>query len=111
MGENMVSRKTRDDMMNVICDYYKDGRTGGLYKKYLYENGFENPDELRQTVDILCSMGYITQDNLHGIQLTFLGKCYFEREADKSREKRVENIRYIITTSIALAAFIKSFFF
>lgn len=39
------------------------------------------------------------------------GKAYVEEKVALAHDKRVENIRYIITTIIAVAAFIKSFFF
>lgn len=39
------------------------------------------------------------------------GKAYVEEKAALVHDKRVENIKYIITTVIAVAAFIKSFFF
>ena len=58
-------------------------------------------------------MGYLTvKKDITGdsdILLTDAGKCYFEQKADRDHEKRIENIRYIITTAIAVVALIKSF--
>lgn len=42
---------------------------------------------------------------------TTLGKKYVEDYLEKQKTKTIESIRYWITTTIALAAFIKSFFF
>lgn len=98
--------------MKVICDFYSNiAETSVVTNKYLYEHGFIDEGKRRQIINVLCSMGYITYDNLSGIQLTDKGKCYFEVESDRANEKRIEMIRYVITTSIAVAAFIKSFFF
>ncbi|GAC42779.1 hypothetical protein [Paenibacillus popilliae] len=45
------------------------------------------------------------------LEITFEGKIVLESEHKLSKAKRNEWIRYIITTTIATAAFIKSFFF
>ena len=39
------------------------------------------------------------------------GKHYLQFQQEKRKRKQIEWIRYIITTAIAVAAFIKSFFF
>lgn len=43
--------------------------------------------------------------------ITTLGRITFEDAQDNRKSKKYEWIRYIITTIIALAAFVKSFFF
>ena len=45
------------------------------------------------------------------LEISYLGRVALEEEQKISREKRNELIRYIITTTIAVAAFLKSFFF
>lgn len=45
------------------------------------------------------------------VEITPLGEDALELDQKSKHEKRVEWIRYIVTTIIALAAFIKSFFF
>ena len=57
----------------------------------------------------------LDKDSLFGInaplQITLDGKAELDMAQKISHEKKVEWIRYWITTSIAVAAFIKSFFF
>lgn len=45
------------------------------------------------------------------LEISYLGLVTLENDRKMSREKRNELIRYIITTAIAVAAFLKSFFF
>lgn len=45
------------------------------------------------------------------LQITLDGKAELDMAEKLSHEKKVESIRYWITTGIAVAAFIKSFFF
>lgn len=45
------------------------------------------------------------------LSITYLGVSALEEAKETAREKRNELIRYIITTAIAVAAFLKSFFF
>lgn len=65
---------------------------------------------VKETGEISDGWGsYIDAKRYYEIDLP--GKAYVEGRAALAHNKRVENIRYIITTAIALAAFIKSFFF
>lgn len=65
----------------------------------------------------LDAKGYISiaQNAVSGkllqIHINKSGITYPADTAERVREKRIEWIRYIITTAIAVAAFIKSFFF
>lgn len=112
-----ISKRNRDKAMRIICDFNVNrDRKAFITTESLYGLGFPKDVDAKQTVDVLEAMGYVTYFDLFQrgskfIELTDEGKCYFERKADRSREKRIEWIRYIITTLIALAAFIKSFFF
>lgn len=45
------------------------------------------------------------------LEITFLGKAAIENEKRLSKKERNDLIRYSITTAIAVASFIKSFFF
>lgn len=45
------------------------------------------------------------------LKISYPGQIALEENRKISREKRNELIRYIITTAIAMAAFLKSFFF
>ena len=53
--------------------------------------------------------GSLDYDNTYSV--TEYGDGYIQYRKQHLREKRKEDIRYWITTAIAVAAFIKSFFF
>ena len=87
----------------------------------------KDPDQLFEVVCFLRKQGYLRVESNHAmlediksedpissrdpLEITFQGKAALESEHKISKEKRNEWIRYWITTVIALAAFIKSFFF
>jgi len=107
-------KKYRDIAMRAICDF--DDIFSTMEPKDLYAHGLPHNINATHLVDTLRSMGLITykwsaQDGIYSIDLTDTGRCYFERQHDLSRKEKIEWIRYAITTAIALAAFIKSFFF
>ncbi len=112
----VFSKRTRNQAMRIICDYYKSAnQLWALGTNDLYRHGLSKDVDAEQLADTLEAMGYIELTRYYNdpsaINLTNSGKCYFETKADRLDEKRVEWIRYIITTAIAVAAFIKSFFF
>jgi len=105
------SKKNRDTAMRIICDFYEDGEIHESLKiNQLHQKGLPKNIDPGQISRVLESMGYIEVTRYLNapstIRLTPDGKCYFERKADISREKRMEWIRYIITTAIAVAALI-----
>ncbi len=113
---NPIKKKHRDIAMQAICDFHAHRDPGhSIGPKYLYYHGLPESIDANYLVEILQSMGYITcKKDIHGnkeISLTDVGKHYFETNMDLTHEKRVEWIRYIITTGIAVSAFVKSFFF
>ncbi len=111
---NSFSKRTRDQAMQIICDYYADeSQPWPLDTNGLYDRGLSKSTNAEHLASTLEAMGYVelTQyyDGPSAITLTNSGKCYFETKADMLHEKRIENIRYIITTAIAVIALIKSF--
>ncbi len=105
------SKKHRDQAMKIICDFHAHrSMEHFISPEYLHYHGIPQNIDVVQLVDVLRSMGYLKiKKDLNGtsfILLTDEGKCYFERKADITHDKRVENIRYIITTLIAVAALI-----
>lgn len=86
-----------------------------------------DPDQLFEVVSFLRKQDYLRVEPNHALlediksgdpissrdplEITFKGKAALESEQKISKEKRNEWIRYWITTVIALAAFVKSFFF
>lgn len=107
-------KKYRDIAMRAICDY--DDIFSTLKPKDLYSLGLPQDIDADGLVEVLCAMGLVTykmtgQDGTHDIRPTNTGRCYFERQHDLSRKEKIEWVRYAITTVIALAAFLKSFFF
>ena len=86
-----------------------------------------DPDQLFEVVSFLRKQDYLRVESNHAflediksedpissrdpLEITFKGKAALESENKVSKEKRNEWIRYWITTAIALAAFVKSFFF
>lgn len=109
-----VSRKERDIAMRIICDFHQNRNSGhSIGPLYLSHHGLPKSSNPEHIVEVLRSMGYITykrepDGKIYQIDLTDSGKCYFEKRADISHEKKVEWIRYIITTAIAIAAIILS---
>lgn len=112
-----VPKRIRDKAMRAICDFHAKAPEGySIGPSYLYDHGVPKTMDAGLVVDVLCAMGYITfqspfPNHVKRICLTDAGKCYFEKKSDITREKVVEWVRYCITTAIAVAAFIKSFFF
>lgn len=82
---------------------------------------------LSEPVDYLRKRGYLRIESNHAatntlidkssitlntpLEITFEGKMALDAEQKLLKTKRNEWIRYIITTAIALSAFVKSFFF
>ncbi len=107
-----ISKKNRDIAMKAICDFHAERLPNySIGPEYLYSKGLPQEVDALQVVDVLCAMGYISYTDTYGdghrqIRLTDAGKCYFEKKVDRDREKRIENIRYIITTAIAVLALV-----
>lgn len=76
---------------------------------YLRNKGYLRINPTSAVLENLTSDGPIGIDVL--LEITYEGKIALESEQKLSRTKRLEWLRYIITTFIAAAAFIKSFFF
>lgn len=105
------SKKQRDLAMKIICDFYANsGPLESISDDYLKHHGIPENINVKQLIRVLEAMGYVSiKRYVNGpgtIHLTDAGKCYFERKADLSKEKRIEWARYIITTAIATAALI-----
>ena len=107
-----ISKRHRDKAMKIICGFHESKKPGcSIGAPYLTKNGLSKTVDADHVVEVLRSMGYVTYSkNPDGriceINLTDSGKCYFEKKKDISHEKRIEWIRYIITTVIAALALI-----
>lgn len=107
-----IPKRDRDKAMKIICDFHASKEPGrSIGPLYLTKHGLSEHVNADHVVEVLRSMGYVTyRKNPDGriceINLTDSGKCYFEKKKDISHEKRVEWIRYIITTVIAALALI-----
>lgn len=103
--------KHRDLAMKIICDFYAQNKPGcEIDTKYLYMHGLPSSVDAEHICSVLEGMGYLTitrfYDHPSRIDLTDSGKCYFERKMDMEHEKLMENIRYAITTIIAILALV-----
>lgn len=113
-SKNTVSKKNRDLAMKIIIDFHADREDRHtIGPKYLTYHGLPKSVDPYHVIDVLKSMGYIDFKKdpigkIYSIDLTEKGKHYFETNMDISHEKKVEWIRYIITTLIAVAALITS---
>lgn len=108
------TKKQRDVAMRILCDFYADEEAAdSIDVDDLYHYGLPSSIDAKGLVYVLGAMGYVEITRYYNapssVHLTDKGKCYFERNADIAHEKRMENIRYIITTAIAVIALIKSF--
>lgn len=110
-----VRKRDRDKAMRIICTHFETNTSGSITPAYLTYHGLRESLDPEHIVKVLEAMGYVTtrietQGNktLKFISLTPAGKRYFEDKADISHEKRVQNIRYIVTTIIAALALILS---
>lgn len=105
----IVSHKMLSKAMRAIANYYGEHQTGYISGDFLVYKQVCNEREVKHLIDVLCSKNLITyefEQDMRVIRLTPDGKKYFEDRADVAHEKRVENIRYWITTGIAVAALI-----
>ena len=107
-----VSKKNRDVAMKIIIDFHVNREPGhSIGPNYLTYHGLPKSVDPYHVIDVLKSMGYIDfkkdiTGERYSIDLTDKGRHYFETNMDISHEKRIEWIRYIITTAIAIAAWI-----
>lgn len=109
-----VSKKNRDLAMKIMIDFHTNREPGHtIGPKYLTHHGLPESVDPFHVVDILQSMGYVNYKkdvtgDVYKIELTDKGKHYFETKEDISREKRIEWIRYLVTTAISISALILS---
>ena len=108
-----ISKKHRDSAMRVIIDHYASHDTScELTSDVLYTSGaIPKTVDKDRVVSVLKDMGYIKTSWLQSVSGTIIlltpeGNTYFERKLDHDREKKIETIRYIITTAIAVAAIV-----
>lgn len=76
---------------------------------YLLKLGFLRIEPEYASLKELSNDGPISLDC--PLEITFAGRVALENVRKQLKEKRTESTRYWITTAIAIAAFIKSFFF
>lgn len=107
-----VSKRQCDQMMREIIprmDQYKNVERPTCQD---FLEAIQEDLEKNRTLDFLESKGYIScirnqvSGNLLRIHIEKPGIAYFEDIAEASRTKRIEWIRYIVTTGIAVAALI-----
>ena len=113
-SKHTVSKKNRDLAMKIMIDFHTNRDPGHtIGPKYLSHHGLPESVDPFHVVDVLRSMGYgdskrdVTGET-YRIDLTDKGKHYFETKEDISREKRIEWIRYLVTTAISISALILS---
>lgn len=95
-----------------------------IAKSELIERKLFDQDEVisrlsnRGLIEFTCSdkFGYDHIEGILGvmpnsISLSDAGQQYLNRTTSLTKKERIEWVRYLVTTAIALAAFIKSFFF
>ena len=71
----------------------------------------ERIEALRTDGLISRSMGVQNGEHVGSYTISDAGLFALEKSSRADKRERVENLRYWITTAIAVAAFIKSFFF
>lgn len=113
----MISKKDQDRAMEILCEYFRNPHNTNIEitSSFLYKHGFPQQSNAIETIEALCAMGYIKHGGvfmkeLRDIELTASGLCYPEKRAEEKRKELKDEIRYWITTLIAVAAFIQSFF-
>lgn len=105
----IITHKMQNKAMQAIIDFYDANPSSVINENFLTYSNVCSEAEVRHLIDVLCSKNLITYDfELHRrvIRLKPDGKKYFEVELDEKHRKRVENIKYIITTLIAVIALI-----
>lgn len=107
-----ATNKMQDEAMRAIINHYHAHPTHWIDKDFLVYQKICNATEAQHLVDVLCAKNLITynfETKSRVIRLTPAGRAYAEIQTDAIHDKRVENIKYVITTAIAIIALIKSF--
>lgn len=96
---DVLSRVRNNNAVNPVrkSDFFKNTKTINLYSKAIKEL-FES-DYLESPI------------GSDALDITKKGIAFLDWYLRYRRDRNIEHIRYAITTAIALAAFIKSFFF
>lgn len=109
------SKKQQDFAMKVIIEYLTDPAHRGhsITPDFLYYKKLPKNLNAEQLTDVLCAKNLIQYEDdrktgMKFIHLTPKGRYYLEKIAEEKTEKRIEWIRYLITTIISVIAIILS---
>ena len=105
----IITHRMQDKAMRAISDYCANYPSHVISKEFLVYKEICDEANAQHLIDVLCALQLITynlEDDMRVIRLTPDGKKYFEERADVIHERRITNIKYIITTTIAVAALI-----
>lgn len=89
-----ISKKHRDIAMRAICEYNRKHKPNHyITADYLYSHGLPRSVDADQVAETLESMNLITYeskypDEAKRIEITLVGKHYFESAADDESERR-----------------------
>lgn len=110
-----ISKSQRDQMMGEILDRMDKHKNVERPTHQDFLQAIQCDATQSRTLDFLEAKGFIsciknaTSNNLLRIHVEKSGTTYFEDNAEISRNKRIENIKYFITTAIAIVALFKAF--
>lgn len=111
-----VKKKDCDKLMQELIHRQNELGNIGYSKNIDFLNRIQSDPVLWPALNFLHAKEYVSitldiNKVLYNIQIEDAGITYFEDYLEIVRRRRIESIRYWITTAIAVAAFIKSFFF
>lgn len=110
---NKPTKKVVRDMDKMISAFHRmpelNPENECVNYQFLSDMGFGTIEEVKYTTGVLQSDGLIKISSRGAIgrwdfTLTDKGKSYFLRQHQTRRKERAENIRYAITTTIAVLA-------
>lgn len=107
-----VSKRECDALMRNILALDRTGRTVDLTADRDFFRDVQENERIYKTLKYLEAKGHIScshnpvSHKLLQIRVTDSGVTYFEDNAEITRKERIEWIRYIITTAIAVVALI-----
>ena len=100
--------KLKIDVLSCI----RDNRNPNAVKKSDFFKNTKTINHYAKAISELFASGYITSPfGSKTLLITPEGTAFLDERLRDRNEKKLDSIRYAITTAIALAAFIKSFFF
>lgn len=106
--KNPNMEKLKIDVLSRV----RDNRNPNPVKKSDFFKNTKTINHYAKAISELFASGYITSPfGSETLLITPEGTAFLDGYLRYRRDRNIEHIRYAITTAIALAAFIKSFFF